>query len=65
MAASSKTLFVTLIRSPIGRLKNHKASVAGLGLRKIGQTVEVEDSPSVRGMIKQVAYMVKVEGQNE
>ena len=65
MAASSKTLFVTLIRSPIGRLKNHKASVAGLGLRKIGQTVEVEDSPSVRGMIKQVAYMLKVEGQNE
>ena len=45
MAASSKTLSVTLIKSPIGRLKNHKASIAGLGLRKIGQTVEVEDSP--------------------
>ena len=65
MAASSKTLFVTLIRSPIGRLKNHKASVAGLGLRKIGQTVEVEDSPSVRGMIKQVSYLLKVEGENK
>ena len=55
MAASSKTLFITLIKSPIGRLKNHKASIAGLGLRKIGQTVEVEDSPAIRGMIKQVA----------
>ena len=62
MVASSKTLSITLIKSPIGRLKNHKASIAGLGLRKIGQTVEVEDSPAVRGMIKQVAYLLKVEG---
>ena len=61
MASSSKTLSITLIKSPIGRLKNHKASIAGLGLRKIGQTVEVEDSPSVRGMIKRVAYLLKVE----
>ena len=61
MAASNKTLSVTLLKSPIGRLKNHKASVAGLGLRKIGQTVEVEDSPAVRGMINQVAYLLKVE----
>ena len=61
MVASSKTLSVTLVKSPIGRLKNHKASVAGLGLRKIGQTVEVEDSPAVRGMINQVAYLLKVE----
>ena len=62
MASSSKTLSITLIKSPIGRLKNHKASIAGLGLRKIGQTVEVEDSPAVRGMIKRVAYLLKVEG---
>ena len=62
MAASKKTLSITLIKSPIGRLKNHKASVAGLGLRKIGQTVEVEDSSAVRGMIKQVSYLLKVEG---
>ena len=61
MAGSSKTLSITLIKSPIGRLKNHKASIAGLGLRKIGQTVEVEDSPAVRGMIKRVAYLLKVE----
>ena len=65
MTASSKTLSVTLIKSPIGRLKNHKASIAGLGLRKIGQTIEVEDSPSVRGMIKQVAYLLEVEGQEK
>ena len=61
MASNNKTLSVTLLKSPIGRLKNHKASIAGLGLRKIGQTVEVEDSPAVRGMINQVAYLLKVE----
>ena len=61
MVASSKSVSITLVKSPIGRLKNHKASVAGLGLRKIGQTVEVEDSPAVRGMINQVAYLLKVE----
>ena len=52
---------VKLIRSTAGRLKNHQACVKGLGLRRIGHTVEVEDSPSVRGMINKVAYMVKVE----
>ena len=61
MVANSKSISITLMKSPIGRLKNHKASVAGLGLRKIGQTVEVEDSPAVRGMINQVAYLLKVE----
>ena len=61
MAASNKMLSVTLIKSPIGRLKNHKASIAGLGLRKIGQTVELEDSPAIIGMIKQVSYLLKVE----
>lgn len=53
---------VTLLRSVHGRLKNHKACVAGLGLRRIGHTVEVEDTPSVRGMINKVSYMLKVEG---
>lgn len=60
---SSKTLKVTLTKSPIGRLKNHKACVAGLGLRRIGHTVEVEDTPSVRGMINRIYYMVQVEGE--
>ncbi len=52
---------VTQIKSANGRLKNHKACVAGLGLRRIGHTVEVEDTPSVRGMINKVNYLVRVE----
>ena len=60
---SDKTIKVTLTKSPIGRLKNHKACVAGLGLRRIGHTVEVEDTPSVRGMINRIYYMVQVEGE--
>ncbi len=52
---------VTLTKSTIGKLKNHKACVAGLGLRKIHQTVEVPDTPANRGMINKVSYMVQVE----
>lgn len=58
---AKKTVKVTQIKSVHGRLKNHKACVAGLGLRRIGHTVEVEDTPSVRGMINKVNYMLKVE----
>ncbi|MBT7334202.1 MAG: 50S ribosomal protein L30 [Gammaproteobacteria bacterium] len=58
-----KKIKVTLTKSPIGRLKNHKACVAGLGLRRIGHTVEVEDTPSVRGMVNRIFYMVRVEGE--
>ena len=60
---SDKMLKVTLTKSPIGRLKKHKACVAGLRLRRIGHTVEVEDTPSVRGMINRISYMVRVEGE--
>ena len=52
---------VTQIKSSFGRLKNHRACVSGLGLRRIGHTVEVEDTPSVRGMINAVHYLVRVE----
>jgi large subunit ribosomal protein L30 len=52
---------VTLFKSTAGRLKSHKACVAGLGLRRIGHSVEVADTPSVRGMINKVSYMVRVE----
>lgn len=52
---------VTQIKSSIGRLKAHKACIRGLGLRKINHTVEVEDTPAVRGMINKVSYMVSVE----
>jgi large subunit ribosomal protein L30 len=58
---SNKTLKVTQIKSSIGRLPKHKATMTGLGLRKIGHTVELEDTPAVRGMINRVNYMVKVE----
>jgi len=52
---------VTLVRSKYGRLAAHKACVAGLGLRRMHQTVEVEDTASTRGMINKVSYMVRVE----
>jgi len=58
---AEKTIKVTLVKSASGRLKNHRACVAGLGLRRIGHTVEVADTPSNRGMIDKVYYMVRVE----
>lgn len=58
---ADKKIKVTLTRSPIGRLKNHRACVSGLGLRKIHQTVEVADTPANRGMINKIAYMLSVE----
>ena len=58
---SQKTVKVTLIKSKNGRLKNHKACVAGLGLRRMHQTVEVIDTPENRGMINKVSYLLKVE----
>lgn len=61
--ASENTIKVTLFRSPIGQLPKHKATVKGLGLRKIGQVVELEDTPSVRGMVNKVNYMVKIVGE--
>lgn len=58
---ADKSLKVTLTRSVHGRLASHKACVAGLGLRRIHQTVEVEDTPCTRGMINKVSYLLKVE----
>ena len=58
--ADSK-LRVTLTRSVHGRLRKHRDCVRGLGLRRIHQTVEVEDTPAVRGMINKVSYMLKYE----
>ena len=57
----AKTVRVTQIKSSIGRLPKHRATLKGLGLRRIRHTVELEDTPSVRGMINQVSYMIKVE----
>lgn len=58
---SKKTIKVTQLRSTAGRLKAHQACVKGLGLRRIRHTVEVEDTPAVRGMINKVHYLIKVE----
>ncbi|GAA0354539.1 50S ribosomal protein L30 [Morganella psychrotolerans] len=57
----AKTIKITQIRSSIGRLPKHKATLVGLGLRHIGHTVEREDTPAVRGMVNRISYMVKVE----
>lgn len=61
MTAKS-TIKVTQTKSSSGRLKSHRECVRGLGLKRIGHTVEVEDTPSVRGMINTIYYMVRVEG---
>lgn len=58
---TTKKLKVTQVRSVFGRLASHKACMAGLGLRRMHHTVEVADTPSNRGMINKVSYMVKVE----
>ena len=52
---------VTLVRSLIGRIESHKATVKGLGLRRMHHTVMVQDTPAIRGMINTVNYLVKVE----
>jgi large subunit ribosomal protein L30 len=59
--AKSKMLKVTLVKSPIGTKESHRATVRGLGLRRMHHTVEVEDTPAVRGMINKVYYLVKCE----
>jgi large subunit ribosomal protein L30 len=61
--SAQKKIRVTLTKSVVGRLPRHKACVTGLGLRRIGHTVEVQDTPAVRGMINKVYYMVRVEGE--
>jgi large subunit ribosomal protein L30 len=60
---SAKTIRVTQTKSANGRLPSHRATVTGLGLRKIGHTVELEDTPAVRGMVNKINYMIKVEGE--
>lgn len=59
----TKQLKITLVRSPIGRLPKHKQCLAGLGLSRMHQSVQLVDSPEVRGMINKVSYMLAVEGE--
>lgn len=61
--AEKKTarLRVTLVRSTNGTIGKHRESVRGLGLRRMHHTVEVEDTPAIRGMIRKVDYLLRVE----
>ena len=59
--ASKKTIKVTQIGSPIRRPKDQRATLVGLGLNKMHKTRELEDTPSVRGMIRKVGHLVRVE----
>ena len=58
---NKKTIFVTLVRSPIGYTKDQKATVLALGLRRMHQTIEHKDTPAVRGMIRKIIHLVQVE----
>lgn len=61
-APKKATVSVTLTKSFHGRLPSHRATVTGLGLKRINHTVVLEDTPCVRGMINKVSYMLRVEG---
>ena len=55
-------LKVTLVKSVIGTKQSHRATVRGLGLRRLNHTVELQDTPEIRGMINKVSYLLKCEG---
>ena len=59
--AKGKTLRVTLVKSPIGYSKDQKGTARALGLRRMNQTVEHTDSPSLRGMLNKISHIIKVE----
>ena len=59
---ADKKIKVTLVKSVIGTKQSHRATVRGLGLRRLNSTSELQDTPAVRGMINTVAYLVKCEG---
>ncbi len=61
MTETKGKIKVTLVRSPIGTKQDHRACVHGLGLKRLHQSVVLEDSPAVRGMINRVNYLVKSE----
>jgi large subunit ribosomal protein L30 len=63
MSAAKKTLKVTQTGSPIGRTDDQRATLIGLGLNKLNRSRELEDTPSVRGMINKVKHLVRVEGK--
>ena len=60
-SAAKKTMKVTLVRIPNSTQQSHRDTVRGLGLRRLNHTVEIEDTPATRGMVRKVAYLVKCE----
>ena len=58
---ADKKIKVTLVKSPIGSIPKHRATVAALGLKKLNKTVELPDNDATRGMVQQVRHLVKVE----
>ena len=58
---ANRKIKVTLVKSVIGTKQSHRATVRGLGLRRMNQMVELDDSPEIRGMVNKVAYLVKCE----
>ena len=61
----SETLRITLVRSMIGRPEKHRRVLRGMGMTKINRTVELKDTPPVRGMVNTVSHLVKVEGKSD
>ena len=59
---ADKKIRVTLVKSLIGTKQDHRATVRGLGLRRLNSVSELQDTPAVRGMINKVSYLVKVIG---
>jgi large subunit ribosomal protein L30 len=59
--ANNKTVTIKLVKSLNGRLAAHKACASGLGIRRMHQTVEVQDTPENRGMINKIQYMLSIE----
>ena len=60
---ATKNVKITLVRSPIGQMENHRLCLQGLGLRRMNHSVVVQDTPSNRGLINKIRYMLSVEGE--
>ena len=58
--SKAETITIRLVKSGIGRMKNHKLCIKGLGIKKLNQTVTVLDTPSNRGMINKISDMLEI-----
>ncbi|HEU4793053.1 MAG TPA: 50S ribosomal protein L30 [Nitrolancea sp.] len=62
---SQATIRITYVKSAIGRTKDQKETIRALGFRRLNQTVERPDNPSVRGMVEKVQHLVRIEGEDK